>query len=304
MSSVKPWQRRFLDKHRLPDTYLDAASKYFEPLATLLAHRRQTHDSSLRVALNGSQGSGKSTLGDYLCECLSQEHGLSAIALSLDDFYLTFAERQALGESEHPLLKTRGVPGTHDISLLRTVLDALSHQSGEPGENLVKIPRFFKSIDDRAPPDTWEAIEVPLDVIVLEGWCLGARSESAALLKEPINALEISEDAQARWRGFSNQRLIDAYEPLYDELDIWVMLAAPGFEHVLRWRTEQEQKLRDSVAGEGQGLMDADALRRFVQHFERYTRQCLRDMPQRVDVLFELDGERKIVASRGLESGA
>lgn len=306
MSSVAPWQQQFLHKHRLPDTYLDGARQYFEPLASLLAHRRRGHDSTLRVALNGCQGSGKSTLGDYLCECLSQEHKLSAVALSLDDFYLTFAERQVLGEDTHPLLKTRGVPGTHDVRLLRKVLDALSHRSLEPnlepGDALVKIPRFDKSADDRASPETWSTAEAPLDVIVLEGWCLGARSESADALCEPINVLERTEDAHAYWRAFSNQQLMDDYEPLYAELDIWVMLAAPGFEHVLRWRSEQEQKLRESSAGKGQGLMNADALSRFVQHFERYTRQCLRDMPKQVDVLFELDSERNIVASRGLGS--
>lgn len=297
VSVAKPWQRSFLEEHRLPDDYLDTAIRCFEPLAAIVAKRRQARGVPLRVALNGSQGSGKSTLAAYLCRCLTEEHGLTAVSLSLDDFYLTRAERLELAEQIHPLLQTRGVPGTHDVGLLRDVLKALGQESVQP----VSIPRFDKSTDDRAPQDAWTHIDAPVDVIVLEGWCLGATSEAPELIAQPINALERDEDPDARWRSYSNQLLKDQYEALYADFDFWVMLAAPGFDQVLRWRTEQEQKLRESVAGEGDGLMSDAALRRFVQHFERYTRQCLRDMPQRVDVLLKMSGDRSIVRSHGLE---
>ncbi|WOJ93414.1 hypothetical protein R0135_16760 [Congregibacter variabilis] len=296
-SAAKPWQESFLEEHRLPDDYLDTANRCFEPLAAIIAKRRQASGASLRIALNGSQGSGKSTLAAYLCRCLKEEHGLTAVALSLDDFYLTRAERRELAERIHPLLLTRGVPGTHDVGLLRDVLKALGQESERP----VFIPRFDKSTDDRAAKDVWTLIDAPVDVVVLEGWCLGAKSETPEVVAQPINALERDEDPDARWRSYSNQLLKDQYEALYAELDFWVMLAAPGFDEVLRWRTQQEQKLRESVAGEGEGLMSDAALSRFVQHFERYTRQCLRDMPQRVDVLLKLSGDRSIVRTHGLE---
>ncbi|EED30994.1 conserved hypothetical protein [gamma proteobacterium NOR5-3] len=298
-SSVKPWQRSFLEAHRLPDTYLQSAAKFFDPLAAMVARRRETRGGPLRLALNGSQGSGKSTLGDYLCRALTEDHALSTVALSLDDFYLTRAERRELAERVHPLLQTRGVPGTHDVPLLREVLDALGRDSSQP----VSVPRFDKSLDDRAAPDAWTLVPAPVDVVVLEGWCLGATSESPEVLAQAINALERDEDPDAHWRSYSNQQLRDQYEALYADLDVWVMLAAPGFDQVLRWRTEQEQKLRESVFGEGEGLMSDAALMRFVQHFERYTRQCLRDMPQRVDVLFKMDSDRNIVRTHGLEIG-
>lgn len=296
VSAVKPWHRSFLAAHRLPEAYLDSAIAYFEPLAEVLARRQQLSGSTLCVALNGSQGSGKSTLADYLCHSLKQEHELSAVALSLDDFYLTQAERAALAGRVHPLLRTRGVPGTHDLVLLRQVLGALHNRS----RATVLLPSFDKSTDDRVPRDVWARVETPVDVLVLEGWCLGATSETSAIVAQPVNALERDEDAQQLWRSYSNQMLKDEYEDLYKSFHLWVMLAAPGFQQVLRWRTEQEHKLHESVSGHGDGLMSAPALARFVQHFERYTRQCLRELPQKVDVLLKMDSDRNVVRTHGL----
>ncbi|EAQ98332.1 hypothetical protein [Congregibacter litoralis] len=296
---MKSWQQRFLEAHRLQASYLDTARRYFDPLARMLGDRQAQRGASLKVALNGSQGSGKSTLGDYLCAILKEDFGLSAVALSLDDFYLTRAERAVLAENVHPLLQTRGAPGTHDVDLLRRTLDTL----GQPSALPVRIPRFDKSADDRALPEDYSTCQAPVDVIILEGWCLGARSEASSRLVKPMNALERDEDPSGFWRNYSNEQLRIFYEPFYDELDFWVMLQAPGFDQVLRWRSEQEQKLRDAVRGQGAGLMDDGALLRFVQHFERCTRQCLRDLPGSVDVLFKMDEDRRIVAVRGLEPG-
>jgi D-glycerate 3-kinase len=192
----------------------------------------------------------------------------------------------------HPLLRTRGVPGTHDIPLLVRTLDALIVAGS------AAIPRFSKATDDRVPAEDWEVVAAPVDVVLLEGWCLGAHSEAEETLVVPVNDLEREEDPDARWRRFINECLRRDYEPLYDRFSLWLMLAAPGFEQVLRWRTEQEAKLRERVDGEGSGLMDEAALRRFVAHFERHTRQCLRQLPGHVDVLFTLDAERRITASR------
>ena len=289
------WRQQFLREERLPASYLKTAARYFDPLAALLAKRQDGQGGTLLVAVNGSQGSGKSTLCTYLVAALHQDHGKSAIALSLDDFYLTRRERLDLTARVHPLLRSRGVPGTHDVALLARTLDALA-AAGQ-----VAVPRFRKDIDDRAPPSEWDVVTAPVDIVLLEGWCLGAHSEQPKALAVPVNDLERAEDADGRWRAFINESLRRDYEPLYTRFALWVMLAAPGFDAVLRWRAEQEQKLREAVGGEGAGLMDADALRRFVAHFERHTRQCLRDLPARVDVLLQLDAQRNIIGTRGLE---
>lgn len=299
MSDVKgqadTWIRGFLDRHRLPESYRDVATTYFEPLASLIADRAMQKGATLLVGVNGSQGSGKSTLCDYLVECLSARHELNAIALSLDDFYLTKAERKRLADDIHPLLVTRGVPGTHDMPLLSDTLDAL-----QSSVMSVAVPRFDKSVDDRYERSGWSEIDTPVDVVLLEGWCMGARGDDAETLAQPLNSLESEEDADGVWRSYTDAALREAYAPVFARMDLWVMLCAPGFEQVLRWRTEQEEKLRAAVGGRGDGLMDDATLARFVAHYERHTRQCLRQLPEDADVLLRLDSERRIIESRGL----
>jgi len=295
---AEPWQEAFLDEHRLPLAYLDTAARYFDPLVERLRKAQAAAAGSLCVALNGSQGSGKSTLSAYLRVALAERHGLSCLDLSLDDFYLTRAERESLAARVHPLLRTRGVPGTHDVRLLRDTLDALLRS--ESAE--VAVPRFDKADDDRAPRVAWTRVAAPVAVVLLEGWCLGARAVTDAALREPLNDLERDEDRDGTWRRYANTCLREHYEPLYDMFDLWLMLAAPGFGAVLAWRTEQEQKLRAARDGQGAALMDDRELRRFVAHFERHTRQCLATLPGSVDVLLQLDAQRHIIASRGLEA--
>jgi D-glycerate 3-kinase len=292
------WQRSFLDKERLPASYLDVAGRFFDPLAALLAARRGARCRPLRVAINGSQGSGKSTLAAYLVASLAQCAGLRAVALSLDDFYLGRVERERLAAAVHPLLATRGVPGTHDIPLLERTLEALTAEQVES----LALPSFDKAADDRRPRDDWPRVATPVDVVLLEGWCLGARAEAPRSLVNPINDLEREEDGDGTWRRYVNAALSRDFELLYPAFDLWVMLAAPSFEQVLAWRTEQEEKLRSKVGGRGAGLMDGPALARFVAHFERQTRNCLAQLPDRVDVLYTLGPDRSIVSSRGLTS--
>lgn len=282
----------------MPLTYLDTASQYFDPLAERLAGQSREQSQTLVVGINGSQGSGKSTLCDYLCQALQAKHGLTATALSLDDFYLTRAQRQDLARQVHPLLATRGVPGTQDIALLRRTLRALQGDAAS-----VAVPRFDKAEDDRFAREQWARVPSPVDIILLEGWCLGARSVGRAELASHCNALERDEDSQGRWRGYVNQALAQEHEALYTDIDFWVMLKAPDFEHVLRWRTEQEDKLR-AARGAGAGLMNQQQLERFIAHFERHTRSCLEQLPGRVDVLFSLDPERRIESVRGLGGSA
>ncbi|MEM6302095.1 MAG: zeta toxin family protein [Pseudomonadota bacterium] len=283
-----------MESNRLPSAYLQTAKRFFDPLVERLERERQQQTGPLFVALNGSQGSGKSTLAEYLAQSLIHERKLSTVVLSLDDFYLTRVERQELAQSVHPLLRTRGVPGTHDLTLLARTLDSMS------AEGSMKVPRFDKSQDDRVPEERWDSYEVPSDIVILEGWCLGATGDDRAALERPLNDLERDEDSDGRWRTYTDAALKNAYLPLYKRFDIWLMLRAPSFDEVLRWRTEQEEKLRASVGEGGAGLMNDAALRRFVAHYERHTRQCLRDLPQRVDVLLNLDEHRQILSCRGL----
>lgn len=294
----RSWQQVFLESEGLGPGYLKTAERIFDPLAAAVAKRHGDAGGTLLVGLNGSQGSGKSTLCAYLCRELEDAHGLRAIDLSLDDFYLTRREREHLARDVHPLLRTRGVPGTHDIGLLMRTLDALTQ--GRNAE--VQVPRFDKAEDDRYPASDWTSVDLPLDVVFLEGWCMGARALAKERLTAPLNRLEREEDPGGVWRRYVNERLERDFEPLYAHIDWWVMLAAPSFEQVLAWRTEQENKLRVRRRGGGAGIMDAEQLRRFVDHYERLTRQCLQQLPHRVQVLLQMDRQRNIIEARGLET--
>ena len=239
------------------------------------------------LGLCGSQGSGKSTLARALADRIDD-----TVVLSLDDLYLTLADREALAMSVHPLLRTRGVPGTHDLALGNAVLDAIAG-----GRNMA-LPRFDKSSDDRAPLADWPVATSPVRLVIFEGWCVGARPQSSADLAEPLNALERLEDRDGMWRRHVNAQLAGPYWSLFSRLDALVLLAAPSFEAVLDWRIEQENDLRSRTGGAGAGLMDDFQIERFIAHYERLTRFILREMPERATVTVQLDAQRQLVSPR------
>ena len=258
------------------------------------------------LGLAGAQGSGKSTLAARLAQILSNRAqpgapggrtvapgagaadmggrapaigGRIAAAVSIDDFYLPKSRRLALAARVHPLLATRGPAGTHDLPLLLDVLARV--RAGRP----VALPVFDKRADDRLPPQHWRRFD-RIDVLILEGWCIGARAQPARLLAEPVNALEAGEDPDARWRTHANQALAGSYSRAWAMLDGLAFLAAPDWAAVPRWRAEQE-------AGIG-GPMDAAAITRFCAHYERLTRWQLAETPRRAGLVLRLDALRRV----------
>jgi len=240
----------------------------------------------------GTQGSGKTTLARKIIR-LCEEEGFTAATLSLDDLYLTRREREDLAATVHPLLRTRGVPGTHDMALGLRVLAAM-----ERGEE-VALPRFDKAVDDRSPQDQWPAAPAGCDVLVLEGWCLGARPQSAKELAEPVNALEHDEDPDGIWRRYANDALAADYQRLFARIDFLLLLAAPDFETVFDWRLQQETELQARSGPEAPGVMDANAIARFIRHYERLTRHILTEMPRRADLNVRLARDRSVLALEG-----
>lgn len=268
----------------LPAGYRTVVDRHWAPLADRIAAGVPAMPGRpLVVGVNGAQGSGKSTLCRFL-EVLLAGRGLRAVTLSLDDLYLTKAQRQEAARTIHPLFATRGVPGTHDVALGMAVLDAVAQ-----GRDFT-LPRFDKATDDRAPQGM--AVTGPVDVLLLEGWCLGTVPQPAEDLRQPINRLEAEEDAQGLWRGEVNRRLATDYAALFGRIDLLVMLAVQGFEVVRANRRLQEQKLALRNPG-GAGVMDDAALDRFVMHYERLTRATLAEMPARADILFRIGADQR-----------
>jgi D-glycerate 3-kinase len=247
--------------------------------------RRRT--GPLLVGLSGVQGSGKSTLARQLAAA-AEARGVRSVVLSLDDFYLGRRERARLAHDVHPLFATRGVPGTHDVELLQHTLDALAHASVRAP---VHVPRFDKGRDTRLPPSHWRRIAYAPTLILLEGWCIGVAAQAPATLKLPLNTLERNEDRDGIWRRRVNAELAGRYARLWRRLDRLVLLQAPAFDIVTRWRAEQERARRRRDAPHA---MNAVALQRFLQHYERLSRHALRTLPARADVRIVLDEARTV----------
>lgn len=234
------------------------------------------------LGLCGAQGSGKSTLAAALARRIA-----GTAVLSLDDLYLPRAERLRLAREVHPLFATRGVPGTHDVALGIAMLDAL--RAG----TRVALPRFDKACDDRVPEGDWPLAPEGVRLIVFEGWCVGARPLPDDAPREPINALERDEDRDGAWRRAWNATLAHDYPALFGRIDRLALLAAPSWDTVLGWRTEQERALR-ATRGHAPGVMDDAAVARFVSHYERLTRHILAEMPERADLVLRLCPDRTI----------
>lgn len=109
-------------------------------------------------AISGPVGAGKSTIAGAVAQTLAKL-GTRAVALSLDDFYLSRQERERRG------IAWRAAPGSHDIDLMVQTLAAIQEAS-EP----LCLPRFDPSRDDRS---TDECLEDAPDVVLFDGWIIG-----------------------------------------------------------------------------------------------------------------------------------
>jgi len=283
----------FISAHQLPDAFLNLIEDHYSHVAEWLSKQRHP-ERSYFLGINGAQGTGKSTLAAYLRLALEQGCGWRVAVLSIDDFYLTKLERTQLAEEIHPLLATRGVPGTHDIQMLTECMERL--RALEPNETMA-LPRFDKSLDDRANPDSWPTVSGPIDLIILEGWCVGSMPQTGEALREAINDLEEHQDTSGDWRLYINEQLEGSYADLFTRLDALVFLQAPNFDAIYRWRVEQEEKLARISDPGAAGIMNHEQLTDFIQHYERLTRANIASLPETADVTLELDDNHDCVRS-------
>ena len=239
------------------------------------------HDCRV-FGIAGLQGTGKSTLSAQIA-ALALTRGLRVAVLSIDDVYLDRPERLRLGRDVHPLLATRGPPGTHEVALACDVLDALREH------RTTRLPCFDKIADCRLPPSRWPAVH-GTDLAIFEGWFLKVPAQQQPELAAPLNALERNEDADGTWRRYCNAALGRDYPRLWQRLDRVLFLQGPGFETVPAWRWQQEQALQ--AANPDRAAMTQPQVERFVQCFERVSRQALRTLPVIADRTIRLDADR------------
>ena len=258
---------------RLPEDYREVVDRFWQPLAEEIA-RRAVAKHPLVVGINGGQGSGKTTLCKFL-ELLLAGDGLRAATLSLDDLYLSRARRARAAADHHPLFATRGVPGTHDVERGMAILDRLL--AGQSAD----LPIFDKARDE--PFSETHHVKGPVDVVLFEGWCVGAAPQDAAALSQPVNALERDEDPDGTWRREVNRRLATDYAELFGRIDLLVVLKVADFAAVRANRRLQERKL-----GAGSAVMDDAALDRFLAHYQRLTQHMFAEIPERADILIDI----------------
>ncbi|KAI8898226.1 P-loop containing nucleoside triphosphate hydrolase protein, partial [Globomyces pollinis-pini] len=215
------------------------------------------------IGIQGPQGSGKSTLVQQLLKELPGKVQF----LSVDDLYLTNKEQSNL--TSNPLLKYRGLPGTHDIKLGKAVLESLNCRLE------TKVPRYDKSLlqgrGDRLPENQWDSVSNDVDIVLVEGWCLGFQSLSS-----------INYDCSQNQLGFNIEHLNQVNENLkeyeaewYPYLDYFVQIKADDIQYVYDWRWQQEQSLK-LAKGEHAGLNHnqvIDFVNRFMPMYELYLPQ-------------------------------
>ncbi|HEB91191.1 MAG TPA: kinase [Deltaproteobacteria bacterium] len=257
-----------------------APSDYRE-LAALLAsdwrERRPAH-----VGLGGGQGAGKSTLA-RLIESACSFLGTRVCVLGLDDFYLPLSERRRLAAEVHPLLETRGPPGTHDIEACREAMESLHHDVE------TRLPIFDKGLDDRSG---FRRVRGPFDLVLLEGWCVGARPAREDRLVEPINALERDRDPDGVWRRYVNGQLAGSYARVWERLDWLAFLRVPDLAAIRRWRFQQE------AARPVANRLSPEDVESFVAFFERISLDMLGPLPPRADLEIDLAADHSIAALR------
>jgi len=271
----------------LPPEFETIVQTIYIPLVQLILDSKQ--DGPLLVSINGAQGTGKSTMTAFLKVIIESELACRVAGVSLDDFYHTRAVRERIAAEVHPLLMTRGVPGTHDADLLEYVLGTLLDRRA------CAVPRFNKAIDDRLGESGWVHEESGVEVILFEGWCNHSPVQTDDELLQPINRLEEQEDTEGVWRHYVNDQLKEYHRRFFDLAGLSMMLQVPEFESIYTWRSLQEQKLRASTpTGQQQGLLDETALKRFIEHFERISRHTLLHLPQLADVVLPVNPDHSI----------
>ena len=288
----------FIQQEGLNDIFRCNVTEYFNAYAHRLAQLAEASSRPVIVGLNGAQGSGKSTLSQYLSQMMPMQFGVDCHVLSIDDFYLSKAKRKKLAASVHPLLVIRGVPGTHDV---RRLLDALAGFI-EPAVKSVTVPIFDKLKDDRTRRVHKIQKSAKPTIVLFEGWCVGVPAQRQLALSVPASSFEFSNDNNGVWRSYVNERLGTDYVDVFKLLDRLSMLKPPCFEAVYDWRVDQEIRLvarrRQEFSSEAIRGMSVKEVGEFVENFRRLTCHALEVLPGIANETWELQADRLVLEER------
>ena len=266
---------------------LGQLNNFFYPISEKIYKYFLNDKKTKVIGLTGGQGSGKSTISQILKIILKAGFNLNTVIFSIDDFYKTLQERKMMAKKVDPLFLTRGVPGTHDTKLLFDCLNLLKNF-----KKILYIPKFDKSIDDRAPKKKWQKISKKPDVVIFEGWCVAATPQKNKDLIVPINILEKDKDKKRIWRSRVNKELKTRYKKIFELIELKIFLKVPSFEYVYKWRLLQEKKLK--ATSRGKKIMNNAQIKNFIMYYERLTKHMINNLSKNSNFVIEIDKKHRL----------
>jgi D-glycerate 3-kinase len=262
--------------------------KFYLPISKRIYESYNIKKKTQIIGLTGGQGSGKSTISNILKIILKVNFNLKTVIFSIDDFYKTLEERKKMSLKISPLFLVRGVPGTHDTALLLNCLKQLKSIKFKK----FLIPRFDKSTDDRHLKKNWQKVNSKPDIVIFEGWCVGAIPQKNKELLRPLNIMEKKRDIKGIWRKKVNKELKNKYRQIFKLIDTLIFLKVPSFKHVYKWRLLQEKKLQ--LISKGKKTMSEKQIKNFIMFYERLTKHMLKNVSKKAHTVLKIDYNHKL----------
>tara|TARA_Y100000590_G_scaffold33015_1_gene36222 strand:- start:2049 stop:2972 length:924 start_codon:yes stop_codon:yes gene_type:complete len=284
---VKKDYFKFLNKEKISGKYkhekIKSLKRIYIPISFWIENKYKKKGNTLFLGFSGGQGSGKTTVAGILKIILKKFFKRKIQVISIDDFYKSLKDRNNMSHKIHPLFKTRGVPGTHDTNLINFFFNNILKRKIKK----MKIPKFNKAIDDRVKKKYWFNIKDKPEIIIFEGWCVGAKPQSNSQIKKPINILEKYEDINLKWRKYVNQKIKNEYRKFFSMIDHFIFLKVPNFKMVFKWRLLQEKKLKEKSHLKKK-IMSYNEIKRFIMFYERITLQMIKDLSKSASIVMIL----------------
>ncbi len=291
--NVKEDYFKFLNKEKIlgksKAEKIKSLKKIYIPISFWIENKYKKKGETLILGFSGGQGSGKTTVTGILKIILEKFFKRRIYVSSIDDFYKTSEDRNKMANKIHPLFKTRGVPGTHDINLVKKFFYIIKKKKFKK----IKLPKFEKAMDNRLEKKYWFNIKQKPEIVILEGWCVGAKPQPNSLIKKPINILEKYEDKDLIWRKYVNEKLKSEYKKLFAMIDYFIFMKVPNFKIVFKWRLLQESKLRKKLHYKKK-IMTYSAIKRFIMFYQRITLQMIKDLSKSASIVILLKKNHEI----------
>jgi len=290
---VKNDYLNFLKKEEIYDKSkvlkINNLKRIYIPISFWIENKYKKKGSTLFLGFSGGQGSGKTTITGILKIILKKFFKRKICVSSIDDFYKSLKEREKMANNIHPLFQTRGVPGTHDTNLIMNFLRKVIKKKFKK----FKLPKFDKSIDDRLEKKYWDNVKKKPEIVILEGWCVGAKPQKNSLINKPTNILEKNEDKNLIWRKYVNKKLKKEYKKIFSMIDHFIFIKIPNFKIVSKWRFLQEKKLEKKSKSKKK-IMSYSEIKRFIMFYERITLQMLKDLSKSASIVVLLKKNHEI----------